>query len=186
VGASLNRRATNRARKGTPAAYAMNTAAVAPSNPHEPLTARICAPAMSSTVNASNGTGSQAVNRSRRAHSRDRRITGWRRNHQLVGRPDFVFPKVRVAVFVDGCFWHGCPKYLRMPSDNRTYWLRKIERNQARDRVTVCALRSAGWRVLRIWEHELRFTERVAHRLIKALSAAPARARIRRSPKEIS
>jgi DNA mismatch endonuclease (patch repair protein) len=117
---------------------------------------------------------------------RQHRITGWRRNQRLPGSPDFVFPELKVVVFVDGCFWHGCRKHLRMPTDNRAYWLRKIERNQTRDRATVHALRDAGWRVLRIWEHELKFAKSVVRRLTKALSVKPKEVRIRRSPKRTS
>jgi DNA mismatch endonuclease (patch repair protein) len=116
---------------------------------------------------------------------RDLRITGWRRNRRLFGNPDFVFPKLKLAIFVDGCFWHGCHKHLRMPSDNRAYWLCKIKRNQTRDRATARALRNSGWRVLRIWEHELRFVARVAHRLTKALSVTPHRVKIQRSSNHI-
>ena len=60
-----------------------------------------------------------------RAH----RIAGWRRRFRLIGNPDFVFPRQRIAVFVDGCFWHGCKRHLRMPEGNRTYWECKIARN---------------------------------------------------------
>src|SRR6185295_10032034 len=67
---------------------------------------------------------------------RKQRITGWRRHQKLFGTPDFIFPKMKLAVFVDGCFWHGCRKHLRMPADNRAYWQRKIARNQSRDRAT--------------------------------------------------
>ena len=81
---------------------------------------------------------------------------GWRRKYPLYGRPDFVFPKLRVAVFVDGCFWHGCKEHHRRPSSNRDYWNRKIARNQTRDRQTTKLLRARGWVVLRVWEHELR------------------------------
>jgi len=109
---------------------------------------------------------------------RDHRISGWRRNQRLPGKPDFVFPGSRLAVFVDGCFWHGCRIHLRMPANNRAYWLRKITRNQTRDRTTVRALRDSGWRVLRIWEHDLKFAKRVVRRLTKALSAAPARVKM--------
>jgi DNA mismatch endonuclease (patch repair protein) len=73
-----------------------------------------------------------------------------------------------------------------MPADNRAYWQRKIERNQNRDRATVRALRHSGWRVLRIWEHELRFAPRVARRLTKVLRAAPTGVKIRRSPRRTS
>jgi DNA mismatch endonuclease (patch repair protein) len=57
-------------------------------------------------------------------------------------------------VFVDGCFWHGCPTHFRPPSTNADYWLQKIERNRARDVDTDSRLRDAGWIVLRVWEHE--------------------------------
>ena len=83
---------------------------------------------------------------------RENRITGWRRSYALLGKPDFVFPRARVAVFVDGCFWHGHPRKCRMPKANRPYWLRKISRNVARDRVVTRALQKKGWKVVRIWE----------------------------------
>jgi DNA mismatch endonuclease, patch repair protein len=103
-----------------------------------------------------------------------------------VGKPDFVFANSKLAVFVDGCFWHGCRKHLRMPTGNRVYWLRKIERNQKRDRATVRALQDSGWCVLRIWEHELRFPRRVVRRVTKELSATLTRVRIPLSPKRNS
>jgi len=69
-------------------------------------------------------------------------------------RADVVFPRQRVAVFVDGCYWHGCPQHFRMPTRNADYWAAKIARNQARDRRVSDELGAAGWRVLRVWEHE--------------------------------
>lgn len=69
-------------------------------------------------------------------------------------RPDLVFRRARLAVFVDGCFWHGCPQHCRMPNSNRDYWTPKIDRNRARDERTDEALRSAGWAVVRVWEHD--------------------------------
>jgi DNA mismatch endonuclease (patch repair protein) len=86
---------------------------------------------------------------------RDCGISGWRRRQAVFGRPDFVFRKLRVAVFVDGCFWHGCPKHGRRPKENRRFWSGKISTNQRRDRQVTRTLRQAGWRVLRIWEHAL-------------------------------
>src|SRR6266850_2377510 len=83
-------------------------------------------------------------------------VKGWRRRSQLLGRPDFVFPAKRVAVFVDGCFWHGHPVLCRLPSSNRTYWVNKIEGNKRRDCEVTASLRRRGWIVLRIWEHELK------------------------------
>src|ERR1035438_2640571 len=82
-------------------------------------------------------------------------IRGWTLNAaDVTGRPDFVFPTQRLAVFVDGCFWHGCPKCKRVPSSNTSYWDRKIERNRSRDRAVNATLRRDGWRLLRIWEHQ--------------------------------
>lgn len=94
-------------------------------------------------------------------------ITGWRRRWRLEGKPDFVFPWLRVAVFVDGCFWHGCPLHATQPETNRRFWREKIQRNKARDRVVSRNLRASGWRVLRIWEHELtrKNSDRLAARL---------------------
>ena len=83
------------------------------------------------------------------------KIIGWRRNQKVFGKPDFIFPKIKMAVFVDGCFCHGCPKHGTQPSGNRTFWKNKFARNQTRDRLVNQTLRRAGWRVLRIWEHEL-------------------------------
>jgi DNA mismatch endonuclease (patch repair protein) len=82
-------------------------------------------------------------------------ITGWRRKFKLPGKPDFVFPARKLAVFVDGCFWHGCPIHATQPKQNAEFWQTKISKNQARDRLVNRTLRAQGWRVLRIWEHEL-------------------------------
>jgi DNA mismatch endonuclease (patch repair protein) len=71
-------------------------------------------------------------------------------------RPDFIFPRLRVAVFVDGCFWHGCPKHATQPKTNAKFWRDKIAGNKSRDRRVNSALRKRGWTVVRVWEHELR------------------------------
>ncbi|MCT1448684.1 very short patch repair endonuclease [Brevibacterium casei] len=68
-------------------------------------------------------------------------------------RPDIVFTRRRVAVFVDGCFWHCCPEHGSCPSVNRTYWSAKLARNVERDALNTRLLRQAGWTALRIWEH---------------------------------
>jgi DNA mismatch endonuclease (patch repair protein) len=88
-------------------------------------------------------------------------VKGWRRHLPLLGCPDFVFRKERLAIFVDGCFWHGCPKHLRHPRANRGYWRHKIERNRKRDLFVAQSLRRTGWRVLRVWEHELKNESRL-------------------------
>ena len=69
-------------------------------------------------------------------------------------RADIVFPKLRIAVYIDGCFWHGCPEHYTPPKSNTEYWQPKIVRNRARDAETNESLRSLGWTVLRYWEHE--------------------------------
>lgn len=86
-----------------------------------------------------------------RAH----RITGWRRNQPVFGKPDFVFAKLKLAIFVDGCFWHGCPDHGRREHRvNAWYWPEKIQRNVDRDADTTRRLMARGWTVIRIWEHE--------------------------------
>jgi DNA mismatch endonuclease (patch repair protein) len=82
-------------------------------------------------------------------------VTGWRRNQPLFGKPDFTFRRQRVAVFVDGCFWHGCPRHSNMPLNNRAFWERKLTANKERDRLVTKTLRRQGWRVIRVWEHDL-------------------------------
>jgi DNA mismatch endonuclease (patch repair protein) len=83
-------------------------------------------------------------------------------------RPDFVFPGLRVAVFVDGCFWHGCPKHATWPKARAAFWRNKILTNITRDRRVNRALRERGWKVLRIWEHEL--AKRNVARLLRRLN----------------
>lgn len=104
---------------------------------------------------------------------RRHRITGWRRHRPIFGKPDFVFPKIKLAVFVDGCFWHRCAKHSNTPVNNREFWERKLTANVARDRLVLRTLRARGWRVLRVWEHELspKNERRLVARLRRVLSA---------------
>jgi DNA mismatch endonuclease (patch repair protein) len=89
-------------------------------------------------------------------------IIGWRRHKKIFGvRPDFVFQKEQTAVFVHGCFWHGCKKDRTIPKTNRKFWIKKIEANVRRDRLSVALLRKKGWKTMRIWEHELRSRQKV-------------------------
>jgi len=74
----------------------------------------------------------------------------------LPGRPDVVFFKAKVAIFVDGCFWHGCPLHGTRPVSNAIFWAEKIKRNQQRDQQVDAKLSAAGWRVVRLWEHEVK------------------------------
>lgn len=69
-------------------------------------------------------------------------------------RPDLIFPGARVAVFVDGCFWHGCPQHASWPKANAAWWRCKLERNRERDQAVTATLVAAGWHVIRTWEHE--------------------------------
>lgn len=87
---------------------------------------------------------------------RHARLTGWRRHQLLPGRPDFVWSKIKVAVFVDGCFWHGhnCGKNIS-PRTNAEAWHKKIEGNKSRDRKITRCLRREGWKVIRLWECRL-------------------------------
>ncbi|MGB8476696.1 MAG: very short patch repair endonuclease [Candidatus Acidiferrum sp.] len=100
------------------------------------------------------------------------RINGWRRGVSLFGKPDFVFRRERVALFVDGCFWHrhlGC-KFSYTPKSRTEFWLPKFERNVARDRLVTRTLRKAGWRVVRIWECQL--TPKKQARVLRKLRLA--------------
>lgn len=107
---------------------------------------------------------------------RANKICGWRRHAKLLGKPDFVFRSARVAVFVDGCFWHGCPKCFRLPANNRSFWAKKISANRARDQKVNVQLRKAGWRVVRIREHVLQQSPNFAlSRIKRALADAHRR-----------
>jgi DNA mismatch endonuclease (patch repair protein) len=97
---------------------------------------------------------------------RQHKTTGWRRQVEIRKaesgkrkfkvRPDFVFRQARLAVFVDGCFWHGCPKHRTQPKGNAVFWREKFSRNQTRDWLVTRTLRSANWQVIRIWECALK------------------------------
>lgn len=115
---------------------------------------------------------------------RKARLTGWRRRLDLPGRPDFAFPTSRLAIFVDGCFWHGCPKHLRLPATNRRYWVQKIGRNVARDRAVRRALTGRAWRVVRIWEHDLTTPLGQRRTVLRIRRCSdPSRDRVRQRPR---
>jgi DNA mismatch endonuclease (patch repair protein) len=88
-------------------------------------------------------------------------------------RADILFTRAKVAVFIDGCFWHGCPEHGTTPRTNSAFWAEKIARNRARDEDTTDRLREAGWLVLRFWEHEVpdRCAATVARTVERRLSA---------------
>lgn len=108
-------------------------------------------------------------------------VVGWLAEHvdeswvahprDVVGRPDFYFPRLRLAVFVDGCFWHGCPTCDRnLPKTRPEFWRTKLGANRARDARVTRELRATGQHVLRIWEHELRDEPRWTRRLRRMLT----------------
>jgi DNA mismatch endonuclease, patch repair protein len=102
---------------------------------------------------------------------RKNKISRWRRKYRLHGRPDFVFAHQKLAVFVDGDFWHGNPRRFRMPKSNCAYWKNKILRNRARDRQVNRTLRSMGWQVVRFWESSLSNERAVVSKLNRCLSS---------------
>ncbi len=87
---------------------------------------------------------------------KDSHITGWKRNYPVKGHPDFVFLNKKIAVFVDGCFWHGHNCRNTQPSNNAEYWRKKQERNIRHDLEITALFEQRGWNVLRIWECELK------------------------------
>ena len=93
---------------------------------------------------------------------KENNITGWKRNYPVKGHPDFVFLDKKIAVFVDGCFWHGHDCRNTRPSDNAEYWQKKRERNIKHDKEVTAMFENRGWTVIRIWECELKNKKRSA------------------------
>jgi DNA mismatch endonuclease, patch repair protein len=85
-----------------------------------------------------------------------RRGLRYRLGAKLLGKPDMVFTRAKVTVFVDGCFWHGCPEHSTKPKTNARFWTEKMRKNQARDLYVSQTLAERGWHVMRIWEHEIK------------------------------
>jgi DNA mismatch endonuclease (patch repair protein) len=100
-------------------------------------------------------------------------IKGWRRHFPIPGRPDFSFRKQKVTIFVDGCFWHGCPRCFRLPKQNRAFWKAKIEGNRKRDRAVNGRLRRLGWKVLRIRECQLKKPAALILKITGILNSEP-------------
>ena len=104
------------------------------------------------------------------AYFKENKITVWRRNYKVYGKPDFVLPDLRIAIFVDGCFWHGHNCRNTHPEQNKEYWQRKIGRNMARDKEVTDHLERLGWNVIRIWECEfLKKNRGLLEKRLKAL-----------------
>jgi DNA mismatch endonuclease, patch repair protein len=99
------------------------------------------------------------------------RLKGWKKNAEsITGKPDIVFTNQRVAVFIDGCFWHGCPYcHRKLPKTNQEYWERKIKRNVALAKLHNRQLRRDGWNVIRVWEHEMSDTTKIKIKILHAL-----------------
>jgi DNA mismatch endonuclease, patch repair protein len=124
-------------------------------------------PARSKNMRAIKGANNRSTELRLRAHLAKSGCRGWCvRPRELYGRPDFAFLVEKIAIFVDGCFWHGCPKCGHIPASNKSYWRTKIARNQARDQLVSRALRSEGYLVIRIRECQLRTAARQALRSI--------------------
>jgi len=151
------------------------------------LTRKARSELMSSVRSKGNKSTEQALRRVLRQH----KVAGWRSHvvlrvcvNQLpppgsVSRrvtPDFVFARERVVVFVDGCFWHGCPRHGRLPKSNRSKWVGKLNANQKRDHLVRAALKADGWKVIRIWEHAIaRAPTECAKRVSRAVEARRGR-----------
>ena len=98
-------------------------------------------------------------------------IRGYRVHYKLPGKPDIVFTRKKVVVFVDGCFWHKCPVCFRPPETNAEFWNEKLQKNVERDLKVTKELEDLGWTVLRFWEHEVKKTpEDVVARILLALN----------------
>ncbi len=116
------------------------------------------------------GRGNKSTERRMAALLRANHIAGWKLHPpQIIGKPDIYFPRVRIAIFVDGCFWHACRTCFRMPAQNHPFWAKKIAGNATRDRQINRQLKGNGIKVIRLWEHDLeKMTSRVS-RVLEAL-----------------
>jgi DNA mismatch endonuclease (patch repair protein) len=104
---------------------------------------------------------------------RSNSISGWvRSNKKVLGKPDFIFRENKIAIFVDGCFWHNCPQHAKLPLTNRAFWLHKLSSNTKRDFIVTKILRKQGWMVIRIWEHEIdKLTEKFPRKFNKLFNS---------------
>lgn len=99
-----------------------------------------------------------------------RGIKGYRIHHNLSGKPDIVFTKKKIAIFIDGCFWHKCPVCFQEPETRKEFWMKKISSNVERDYKNTRQLQDDGWIVIRFWEHEIRKTpDNVVEKIIEYL-----------------
>jgi DNA mismatch endonuclease (patch repair protein) len=97
-------------------------------------------------------------------------IRGYRIHHKLPGKPDIVFIKKKIVIFIDGCFWHKCPVCFQEPETRKEFWMKKIGSNVDRDLKNTRQLQEEGWTVLRFWEHEIRKTpDKVVEKILQYL-----------------
>jgi DNA mismatch endonuclease (patch repair protein) len=93
-----------------------------------------------------------------------------KKNKDIPGKPDLAFRKKRLVVFIDGCFWHRCPQHFKQPANNAEFWQKKIQSNIERDEKVNRMLQTEGWKVIRIWEHDVRSNfDKTKQMIIKAL-----------------
>lgn len=143
-------------------------------------------PSRSQAMGAVRGKNNKTTERRLRLALVRASVRGWRMHAAYIpGRPDFFFPESRLAVFVDGCFWHGCPDCGHVPSVNRSFWSTKIKRNRARDLHIVRSLRGRGYCVLRLWEHQLadnicQCVSQIVYRIVANRNGVPQNVRQRR------
>lgn len=97
-------------------------------------------------------------------------VRGYRVHYKIVGKPDIVFPKKKTVIFIDGCFWHKCPKCFVKPETRKKFWMEKIYRNTKRDKEVNKVLRNDGWKFLRFWEHDVRkFPNKIVSQIMNEL-----------------
>jgi len=137
-------------------------------------------PTRSKTMKAIKGNGNKSTETRLRFALVRGGISGWTLTPKhIFGTPDFYFPQLQLAVFVDGCFWHGCPMCGHIPKANRPYWAEKIKRNRTRDRQVDATLAAKGIRVIRAWEHQIATElESLVFQVQRALSPLESRVRI--------
>jgi DNA mismatch endonuclease, patch repair protein len=114
--------------------------------------------------------GNRSTERAFAASLAGRRVRGWKlHSAEVEGRPDFYFREKGIAIFVDGCFWHGCPRCFQAPQQNADFWAQKIGKNRMRDRTVGRLLRRKGIQVIRIWEHDVEAHTRRVDKILESL-----------------
>jgi DNA mismatch endonuclease, patch repair protein len=125
----------------------------------------------SRNMRAIKSSGNKTTEESFKKLLRQSKLTGWRSHpKKIYGKPDFSFPKRTLAIFLDGCFWHGCGIHQSSPKTNRDFWEKKIKHNKIRDKMVTKKLKREGWRVIRLWEHEIKKdADKAVSKILKAL-----------------